>query len=271
MWSKNGEEYLPRVLTRIDKVIPTESIHKRILVDDYSMDNTIRIAKDFNWHVYLNPKGGISSGANEALKYVESDCFISVEQDVILSEDWWLKVPAMLKGNVVIASGVRLPNKPLSLRKLQEYTTERYRREIQHKTSSIYGKTLDNTIYKTAAMKRIGGFPEIGINAGIDNVLAKRIFDIGLNWIVNYDVVSTHIRNGIIQELKHYYWYGTCQKKLKKAIGTRGDQFFGILLRTGFSPIRGIQVAYKQRCWQIAYVYPLMRISSFLGLLRGYL
>src|SRR4030042_3073482 len=111
MWSKNGEEYLPRVLTRIDKVIPTESIHKRIFVDDYSMDNTIRIAKDFNWHVYLNPKGGISSGANEALKYVESDCFISVEQDVILSEDWWLKVPAMLKGNVVIASGVRLPNK----------------------------------------------------------------------------------------------------------------------------------------------------------------
>jgi glycosyltransferase involved in cell wall biosynthesis len=121
MWAKNGARYLPDVLRRIDEVIPKEELHRKILVDDHSTDGTVSIAKDFGWEVYENPKGGIPSGANEALRRVDCDYFISVEQDVVLARDWWEKVPPLLQDDkTVVASGIRLPSID-SLRKLYEY------------------------------------------------------------------------------------------------------------------------------------------------------
>lgn len=69
MWTKNGEKTLPLVLRQIDEVIPKENVNAKILVDDHSVDDTIKIAKDFNWQVYENPATGIPSGANEALRH----------------------------------------------------------------------------------------------------------------------------------------------------------------------------------------------------------
>jgi len=51
MWTKNGEAFLPEVLTRIEKVIPHENICHKILVDDQSTDRTVEIAEDFNWSI----------------------------------------------------------------------------------------------------------------------------------------------------------------------------------------------------------------------------
>jgi glycosyltransferase involved in cell wall biosynthesis len=70
MWSKNGGRTLPKVLPQIDRAVPAEVMHRKILVDDHSMDNTVKIARDFNWEVYKNPEGEISAGANEALRHV---------------------------------------------------------------------------------------------------------------------------------------------------------------------------------------------------------
>lgn len=271
MWSKNGEKCLSEVLARIDDVIPTEVVQQKILVDDHSTDNTVKIAEDFNWNVYLNPKGGLSSGANEALRHVDCDFFVSVEQDVVLAKDWWSKIPCLLEGErIAVASGVRIPDKPIALRKLQEYTTERYRKETKHKTSFVYGKTLDNTIYNTKIIRELGGFPKLKVSAGVDTVLVKVLYDREFIWAVDFNVKSIHLRQGLIDELKHYYWYGTCRKELSIILSERSEKFIDILLRTGFSPLRGLQVAWKQRCWQIAYVYPLIRLSSFWGVIRGF-
>jgi glycosyltransferase involved in cell wall biosynthesis len=43
MWTLNGERFLPYVLRRVEKVIPKECVHKRILVVDHSTDITVRI------------------------------------------------------------------------------------------------------------------------------------------------------------------------------------------------------------------------------------
>ncbi|NIW13622.1 MAG: glycosyltransferase, partial [Candidatus Thorarchaeota archaeon] len=91
-------------------------------VDDDSVDDTREIAKSFGWQVFFNEGKGISSGANTALKHVTSDFFVSFEQDLLLAWDWWEKIPRLLKGEkVAVASGVRVPNQPEALRKLQEY------------------------------------------------------------------------------------------------------------------------------------------------------
>lgn len=104
MWIKNGEQFLREVLKSIEQAIPEENINQRIIVDDHSEDQTVRIAKDFNWQVYPNPAYGISSGANEALRHVQTEFFVSLEQDVMLNKDWWTKMSAYLTNpNVAVA------------------------------------------------------------------------------------------------------------------------------------------------------------------------
>jgi len=115
MWTKNGAGTLPLVFNRISEVIPNKFVNNRIVVDDHSTDHTREIAKSFGWNVILNEGSGISDGANTALKYVKSEFFISFEQDLLLAKNWWEKIPKLLgKEKVAIASGIRLPNKPLS-------------------------------------------------------------------------------------------------------------------------------------------------------------
>ena len=150
MWAKNGAETLPFVLKRIGEVIPDEFVNNRIIVDDNSTDDTREITRTFGWKVALNEGTGISDGANTALKRVETEFFISFEQDLLLAKDWWNKVPPLLleKENVAVASGIRIPDNPSVLRRLHEYITENYREESRRDPTHFYGKTLDNAIYK---------------------------------------------------------------------------------------------------------------------------
>jgi glycosyltransferase involved in cell wall biosynthesis len=176
MWAKDGSKTLTFVLKRINEVISEEVVNNRIFIDDYSVDNTREIAKSFGWKVFFNERGGISNGANTALKHVTSDFFISFEQDLVLAKEWWEKIPKHLfDANVAVASGVRLPNQPIALRKLQEYATERYRGREKEVEPFLYGKTLDNTNYKADVVRRLGNFPKLSVSAGVNNVLAQRI------------------------------------------------------------------------------------------------
>lgn len=267
MWTKNGSRTLPQVLKRIGEVIPKKFVNQSLIIDDDSIDDTREIAQAFGWRVILNEGTGISDGANTALKHVDSDCFISFEQDLLLAKDWWFNIPSVLeKDKVVVASGIRMPDKPFALRRLQEYVTEIYRAELNF----LYGKTLDNTIYQTDIIRKIGGFPKLNGGAGVDTVLAKELLKHGYCWNVNYDVRSIHLREGLFDELKRNYWYGVCQKEINKAVEEKGVKWYRSLRHTAFSPFRGTQVAYRQGCWQIVYVYPLIRLVSFFGIMRGY-
>jgi len=270
MWTKNGVETLPLVLKRISEVIPEDVVNKRIIVDDHSTDNTKEIAESFGWNVVLNEGKGISDAANTALKYVTSEYFISFEQDLLLACDWWQKIPKHLSDpKIAVASGVRFPNQPLALRRLQEYATERYRRTEKEAESFLYGKTLDNTIYKTDVIRRLGGFPKLSVSAGVDNVLAQRIHLSGYRWKVDYDVKSTHLRTGLKDELAHYYWYGTCASGLEQILFNKPVNLKGLILRAFFSPIRGLDVAIKKNAPQIVYIYPLIRFNILRGVLAG--
>lgn len=270
MWTKNGAETLPLVLKRISEVIPSEFVNKRVIVDDRSTDDTREIAKSFGWNVVLNEGKGISDGANTALKHVTSEYFISFEQDLLLARDWWQKIPKHLSdAKVAIASGVRLPNQPLALRKLQEYATERYQKREKELESFLYGKTLDNTIYKTKVIGQPGGSPKLSISAGIDKVLAQRIRLNQFKWKVDYTVKSTHLRLGLRDELAHYYWYGTCSGQLAQTLFDKPCDLKGIALRAFFSPFRGLHIAIKKRAPQAFYIYPLIRFTILRGVLKG--
>jgi len=281
MWTKNGAKTLPLVLRRIDQVIPRRVVKKRVIVDDHSSDETRDIAKDFGWQVVPNKGHGISDGANTALRFVESEYFVSFEQDLLLASDWWRKIPSLLeKAEVAAASGMRFASNPAGVRKLQLYVARKYRGDAQlspwlrnrQNAAFTLGSTLDNTIYKTKIVRAVGGFPKVNVNAGVDTTLAYQLLSAGYAWTVDYNVQSIHIRGGLLHELRHQYWYGTQSReiwqKIEKEAGQRAPiSRMGILYRFAISPFTGLFVACKMKEATIAYIHPLIRLFY----LKGYL
>ena len=205
MWTKNGARTLAPVLTRINEVIPAESVNKCFIVDDQSTDGTREIARSLGWTVIPNEGSGISDGANTSLRNVESEFFVSFEQDLLLSPDWWKTIPPLLEYPfVAAASGMRFASQPRGVKALQLYVARKYRGEanlsswLRNRRNAAFtlGSTLDNTIYKTSAIRAVGGFPKIKVNAGVDTTLAYRLRQAGYSWGVYYGVEVVHLRGG---------------------------------------------------------------------------
>jgi len=148
---------------------------------------------------------------------------------------------------------VRLPVFSKSLLKINEYSLEKARR-----LGFPYFKTLDNTIYKTTVIRGLGGFPKTRMI--VDTVLARQIKDAGFKWVVDANTVSIHLKS-LLDEIKSQYFYGKF---------TEDSELAKIVMRAVFSPIRGLQVAWRKKCWEIMFVYPALRMALFLGALRGY-
>jgi glycosyltransferase involved in cell wall biosynthesis len=270
MWTKNGATTLPCVLLRIERVIPKSVIANKIIVDDRSSDDTAQIARRHGWAVHFNDGKGISDGTNTALKLVESEVFVSFEQDILLSSSWWPNVPRLLiEEDTAVASGSRFPSQPLALRKLMEYDLETYSRDSEDGDFFHFAKTLDNTIYKTDIIRKIGGFPRITLDACVDNVLAKRLYDSGFKWKVAYDVMSLHLRKGLRDELRHFEWYGEQYPFLVPYLFGKHAVARDFLKRFILSPEHAFSLAFKLDEVQLIYVIPLIRFALYKGFVSG--
>ena len=284
MWTKNGAHTLPAVLKRISEVIPVDFVNQKIIADDMSTDNTRKIALSYGWNVVLNQGKGISDNANTALTHVSTKFFVSFEQDLLLARDWWDKIPKHLEGsNIMVASGIRFANKPRGVRKMQQYVAKKYRGEVELSSwlsgrkmaAFTLGKTLDNTIYRTKALRSIGGFPKLPSNSGVDTTLAYLLSNQGYSWFVDYDVQSVHLRKNLQQELRHQCWYARQLNEMWMQIEkmTRAHRppvtKFDVLYRFGLSPFTGIFMAVKTREPSIAYIHPLIRLFYLLGYLNS--
>ena len=246
MWAKNGERFLPLVLNRISQVIPDESINQKIFVDDHSTDRSREIARQFNWAVYPNREGGIPNGANEALRHVNSEFFVSIEQDIILAKDWWERIPPyMADSKVAVAQGLRFSTNP-TLRKLEEYVLNRNEPDWFH--------SIDNNIFRTNMIRQLGGFPTDD-PLYCDSGLRKKIInETPYEWIVDKTVISEHIRESIEYYMEHerlvhaqarYYASKHPLLKLLKLFAT--------------SPARGLIIAFKKREPSLFWVYTRSR------------
>lgn len=281
MWTKNAGFNLRLVLDRIDQVIPKEAVGRKIMIDDGSLDNTKFVGAMRGWEVVPNRKGGISAAANQALDLVETPVFLSFEQDLILARDWFRRVPSLIGGNIVAASGMRFADRPRGLTALQKYVAKKYRGEkfrsswlrSREMASFSLGKTLDNTAWNAEAVRSIGGFPDMGVNAGIDTVLAFRFRSKGLQWAVDYSVQSVHLRKGgLREELKHQFFYSNSQASIWRRIKEAGypppNSYWGAFSRLAYSPLSGLFVALKTGEPSIFYIHPLIRLSLVLGLFK---
>jgi hypothetical protein len=165
------------------------------------------------------------------------------------------------------------------LRKLQQYTAKKSRGEvfILHKSRQAapyrFGKTLDNTAYKTRIIRALGGFPQVRRNAGVDVILSYKVSEAGFQWIVDYNVQSTHLRYGLKSELRHEEWHGftlpKIYRRIKQEIGKQPSTTKrSTLFRFLFSPAMGLFIALTMNEPSIVYIYPLVRLYYVKGLLK---
>jgi glycosyltransferase involved in cell wall biosynthesis len=258
MWTLNGERFLPSVLRRVEDAIPKEFVHKRILVDDHSTDNTVKIAGDFNWEVYMNPSTGISSGANEALRHVDCEYFMSLEQDLLLSNDWIKKIPRYMElEDVAVAQGIRIATEP-TLRKIDAYA---YRR-VEY---ARFGFSLDNDIFKTRRVKEVGGFPS-ECPVCTDGILNEKLGRLGYRWLVDVSIVSDHIKLSLKDSYSHQYkLIGRCAMSPMCKNRTSLKRMLEIFVA---SPARSALVAVQTRSLKVLWVYPKFRFHGARAMAR---
>ena len=276
-WVKNGGWCLPRTLSQLEKVLPHNAIHRKIAIDDASTDDTVKILKSFGWEVHKNPDAGISAGANYALNLVDCQYFMSFEQDLLLSPDWFYKVTPLVIGNVATASGIRFSDKPKTIMDIEKYVYKKYLLEkslasyLQDRKESAFtlGKTLDNTFYNTKVIRSIGGFPVMPSSSGIDTILAYKFKEAGFKWIVKPQVQSVHLRKDLTQNLKHTYWYAVALNEVKRRMPNYPVSVKQDIQRLAISPLTALVMSLKMRNPKIFLVHPLLRFYRLKGLLSG--
>jgi hypothetical protein len=188
--------------------------------------------------------------------------------------DWWPKIPSYLnQPRTVVSSGLRFPSYPVELRKLEEYNAEKIqqlkaKRAVEFDVDN-YGKTLDNTMYKTNAIKLLGGFPKPPVPAGIDTILSHKIRINNLKWTVDFTVRSVHLRNGIRDELRHYFSYAKCFDALNQAQTGKPSPLRNYYKRFLLSPARGLEIAIKTKAPKIIVIYPLFRLTYLRGVVAS--
>ena len=281
MWTWNGAKTLKPVLERINRVIPESLVNQRLIVDDGSTDETVNIAKSCGWRVIRNEGKGISDGANTALKHVETEFFCSFEQDLLLNPKWWSHVSKLIrKNNVAAVSGIRYHYPSKSMRLLHEYSASRYIKlkndapaylanDTRLKLIMGWGRTLDNTIYKTEVISGIGGFPSLPVSGGVDTVLTWRILNSGFTWEVDFSIVSLHLNKTFRNELKSQFFYGTCWDAINFEVPLLPVNMATAVTRFFFSPLTALHPVFVKHCPTIIIAYPLCRLQVLRGLIHS--
>ena len=176
---------LPVTLKKLEEALPSEFVHRKIAVDDHSSDDTVKILKDFGWDVYPNPNSGISSGANYSLSKVDCPFFMSFEQDLLLANDWWPRLPELLdESDGAVASGVRFSTKPKAVHDLEKYVYRVYLMERCQKLRK------NDFVVRDFVMRL-----KIGKRINLCEYKADSLAD-GLSDLFNREVVIPRIKNG---------------------------------------------------------------------------
>jgi glycosyltransferase involved in cell wall biosynthesis len=260
MWTLNGAKTLEPVLERINRVIPVGCVGQRLIVDDGSTDETVKIAGACGWRVIRNEGKGISDGANTALKNVETEWFCSFEQDLLLASDWWLKVSAFMVEGVGCVQGMRFS----SVDALSLMEQEHYKR---FKTLYV---SIDNNLFRKAAVEAVGGFPS-GCPVCTDSILRnKMLLDGRFKWVILDNVLSTHIRGSLGYAVNHAYAQNRLCNRTHLCSSNLDASRFRMTRLFLTSPFRAVFLFANTKTPSVFLYYPYLRLRLLQSeLVRG--
>lgn len=258
MWTYNGEKTLYHTLPNLDRVIPKWAINRKIASDDRSSDHTRKILKEYGWEVHINlGKRGVGNNANNCLKHATTEFLMCFEQDILLAYNWFVNlVPELYKEknkNVGMFSGIRLSNIK-TIRNFEIYRLNKY-----IKNNMLLPTPIDQCIIRMKALNEINGFPKMKF-AGVDSIIRRKFIKKGWKFIVDCNVISTHLRSSVKEQLNHYKQYTEGLIKVSPNI-TKND----LLKRVIISPLVALKIFWKTRDINQLWYYPKVRKAIYDG------
>ena len=254
MWTLNSALTLKRTLSSL-KTIPEDRVCHKMIIDGGSVDATESVAKDFGWEFH-RCKRGLFYQANFGLDRVDTQMYATFEHDILLSPQWLPRMEELLgKPDVAVAQGIRLITGNGALEAM-------YRWMYDRSPDSIVCVSIDNTLYKTDAVRAMGGYPfDNSWGNHTDGALWSKITKHHLRWVVDTHCVSGHLRPSFRKHLKHLMLYETMNDQ-------RGYSDF--LTKLSFSPLRGIQISRRYHEPSALLGYPVFRyFFTLLAAARG--
>lgn len=255
--TKNSLKFFEKCLISIRK--QSYKNIELIVVDNYSVDNTVNIARKYTKHIYI--KGpersaqrnyGAKKASNKYLYFVDSDFVL--EKNVVSQ--------AMKKINegydaIVVHNS---PDVSVSwIAKVRKFEVDMYKYNLDHSAARFFKKDV---------FEKIGGYSE-DITAGedydIQNKLNRGSYKTGF---IDAEAIHLGEPTSILKHMKKYYEYGKDFNKYKKANKDESKKQLGFFRPVYFknwkkfvkSPILGLSFI----------IYHILKfLSGGLGMLVG--
>lgn len=260
MWTYNSASSLEKSLPSIENAIDSKNVCHRIAVDGGSVDESRTILSSYGWTVKAAQRKGIPYQANEALATVDTQFFAAFEHDIILNPHWFEKTSRIVESDdrTGAAQGLRLYAGSKTMRAFEEWMYRANR-------IPVWSFSIDNTLFRTEAVKRAGGFP-IDDPASADTILRKNLFRLGYRWITDNALLSGHYRRDFLEQFRHqvktfelarYYWSSSPEDR---SIPRR------LISLLGGNPTHIIEMALQSRMLRVPVAWYILRLQRGLYL-----
>src|SRR5258708_16066345 len=102
--TRNSASSLEHTLRSIQQQTWSDGYIQTVVVDNDSSDDTLAIAQDFSWVKTLPQRAnnGFAAGNNVAIHHAPADYYMLVNPDVILHQNWLLKMMEALEADLTV-------------------------------------------------------------------------------------------------------------------------------------------------------------------------
>lgn len=248
----NSEFILDKVLRSIVENIP---IHTLFIIDKFSKDNTITIAKSFGAKI-IQSNCGILEARALGFKMVETELFVNIDSDVILPPSWWEKMMLYWEEDLGCLWGITIEQSPLH----KAYIESMYKFRDPTKYNITH---LPNMIAKRSILA------DIAIPKGLQNYSFGNDDAWIYHWMKN--VKRARIKNAPVR-CKHYsypkplgcksYWFGAGARL------TRLTKLRSLLLRTALAFPQSCFAGLVSRNARVIPYWTRFRFECLIGWLR---
>lgn len=159
----NEERHIAKCLAALKKQLKPED--EVIVVDSYSKDKTVKIAKSYGATVILQPKKGIGLAKTEGARIAKNEILLFLDCDCVVASDFIQRIKGHFEDDKVIAVGGL--GVYTSDSKSHKWTYDTYSKiifygaKIVHKISGKYWLASNNCAFRKKLFLSVGGYKSV--------------------------------------------------------------------------------------------------------------
>ncbi len=265
--TKNSGNTLRHCLNGVKRGI---NINRIIIVDNYSQDETLTIAREYNCLV-IQSEAGLGYRRQLGIEHVETDFFAFVDSDIILVPNWQKIMQGYMRPTVGAVEGNNLPIYPPALKKYILRTLVNHPRleEVKigergntsnaliRKEAVVGIKIPSNLLLRKKLCDRIIYTPPESFCPFEDHFITQYILNRGWRWI-RVPVFSLHLKPNFA---KNAQWVGSGRRII-------GVEITGIFKHLVYLVFHGIQSGLKMRSMNIMFIHISEGLNNLIGWLK---